>query len=93
LAGILPLSSERHAEYLHNEVPGIQIPDSVRRRISNAGPLAQAEGQRAALEVIESVAGIAQGIYLMLPFGRYDLAAALIETVRARLPSVVPSPR
>src|SRR5208283_4040397 len=30
LAGIMPLNSFKHAEYLHNEVPGITIADHVR---------------------------------------------------------------
>ena len=37
LVGILPLHSARHAEFLHNEVPGITIPDAVRRRLREAG--------------------------------------------------------
>ena len=33
LVGILPLQSFRHAEFLHNEVPGIQVPDWIRARM------------------------------------------------------------
>lgn len=91
LAGILPLAGERHAEFLHNEVPGIQIPEPLRRRVAAAAQ-PQAEGQRIALELIEAAADSAQGIYLMPAFGRYDLAAELIEGVRARLPSTVARP-
>ena len=43
LVGILPLQSFRHAEFLHNEVPGIQVPEWVRERMHEAGN----EGQRA----------------------------------------------
>lgn len=92
LAGILALASERHAEFLHNEVPGIQIPETLRQRIAGAAQ-AHAEGQRIALELIEAAAEFAQGIYLMPAFGRYDLAAELIESARARLPSTLPGPR
>src|SRR5947209_14348634 len=37
LLGCIPLHSSRHAEYLHNEVPGITIPDDVRARMRAAG--------------------------------------------------------
>ena len=30
LPGIMPLVSERNAEYLNNEVPGITVPDAIR---------------------------------------------------------------
>ncbi|MEX0787242.1 MAG: bifunctional homocysteine S-methyltransferase/methylenetetrahydrofolate reductase [Anaerolineales bacterium] len=92
LAGILPLASQRHADYLHNEVPGVQIPDPLRRRMSGRGPEEQAEGQRIAWELIEAVSQIARGIYLMPAFNRYDLAAALIEIVRERIPAVPARP-
>ncbi len=37
LVGILPLVSSRNAEFLHNEFPGISIPDDVRRKMREAG--------------------------------------------------------
>src|SRR3989442_12824427 len=37
LVGVLPLHSFRHAEFLHNEVPGITIPDHVRAQLREAG--------------------------------------------------------
>ena len=37
LLGVLPLVSTRHAEFLHNEVPGITIPDEAREAMRAAG--------------------------------------------------------
>ena len=37
LAGVLPLVTSRHAEFLHNEVPGISVPDDARDRMRKAG--------------------------------------------------------
>src|SRR5438876_9838199 len=37
IVGVLPLHSYRHAEFLHNEVPGITIPDPIRARLRDAG--------------------------------------------------------
>ncbi|MCZ7540638.1 MAG: bifunctional homocysteine S-methyltransferase/methylenetetrahydrofolate reductase [Anaerolineae bacterium] len=81
LAGILPLFGERHAAFLHNEVPGIEIPETIRRRIANAGDAAPAEGVRVAQELLLSVRQRAQGVYLMPAFGRYDLVAAVIDAL------------
>ena len=79
LAGILPLYGSRHAAFLHNEVPGMTIPDPVRARIERAGERAPGEGVRIAVELLKGLRGIVQGAYLMPPFGRYDLAAEVIE--------------
>src|SRR5438105_9419391 len=37
ILGCIPLHSSRHAEFLHNEVPGITIPEDVRTRMRAAG--------------------------------------------------------
>jgi homocysteine S-methyltransferase len=81
LAGVLPLLSPRHAAFLHNEVPGIEIPEGIRARLANAGESAPQEGIRIACELVEAVCPWASGIYLMPAFNRYDLAADLIEAV------------
>jgi len=87
LVGVLPLHGDRHAAFLDNEVPGIRIPDDVRRRIAEAGADAPQVGVHLAQELVESLAGLAQGIYLMPAFHHYDLAAEVIEHVRARVPA------
>ncbi|MGH2582903.1 MAG: methylenetetrahydrofolate reductase, partial [Anaerolineales bacterium] len=82
LVGILPLFGSRHSNFLHNEVPGIEIPDEIRLRIERAGDKAPAEGVRIAVELIEQIRPWAQGIYLMPAFNRYDLAAEIIEAIK-----------
>jgi len=79
LAGVLPLYSVRHASFLHNEVPGVSIPEEFRTRLENAGDGAAQEGIEIALELIEKMKSWAQGIYLMPQFNRYDLAAEIVE--------------
>lgn len=88
LAGVLPLFNERHAAFLHNEVPGIFIPESIRQRISAAGDEGQREGVRIAVELLSNLQGLIQGAYLMPPFGRYDMAADIIDAMRAATPSL-----
>lgn len=82
LAGILPLASSRHAEFLHNEVPGITLPDTIRERMRRAGDDGRAEGLKIAAELWEQVAEWAQGVYLMPPFGRYETVPELLSVVR-----------
>ncbi|MEP6972780.1 MAG: bifunctional homocysteine S-methyltransferase/methylenetetrahydrofolate reductase [Actinomycetota bacterium] len=83
LAGTLPLHTARHAEFLHNEVPGVVIPETVRERLRAAGDDAWREGLAMATELIAMlrVEGVA-GIYVMPQFGRFDLAAEVVESVR-----------
>ncbi len=83
LAGVLPLVTARHAEFLHNEVPGIEIPGDVRDRLRAAGESATRAGVAMAQDLIGELhaAGVA-GIYLMPQFGRFDLAAEVVESAR-----------
>lgn len=87
LVGILPLYSQRHAAFLHNEVPGIDIPDTIQQRIIGAGDDAKHEGVRIAQEILLQIKPLAQGTYLMPAFGRYDLAASVIDVLE-RTPAV-----
>jgi homocysteine S-methyltransferase len=81
LVGILPIYGSKHANFLHNEVPGITIPEELRKRIEAAGDNGPQEGVKIAVEIIEQVRPWAQGIYLMPQFSRYDLSAEIIEAV------------
>jgi homocysteine S-methyltransferase len=75
LLGILPLQSYRHAEFLHNEVPGITIPAAFRERLAKAGARAQAEGVAQARELFQAGKAMKDtfaGVYLMPSFGRYE---------------------
>lgn len=84
LMGIMPLVSARNAEFLHNEVPGITLPECVRERMRGKnGDEGVAEGMAIAEELV--VAGKEAGLggyYLIPPFGKVDLAVALIGKIR-----------
>jgi 5,10-methylenetetrahydrofolate reductase len=79
LAGILPLVSVRHANFLNHEVPGIAIPEEVIRRLEKAGEQAAAAGVEVAVELIEKIKPWAAGAYIMPQFSRYDLVAEIVE--------------
>lgn len=81
LVGLLPLASHRNAEFLHNEVPGMQIPDAIRERMRRAGsgPLARKEGVAIAREMLEAVRHQVAGAYIMPPLERYELALEVVD--------------
>lgn len=83
LVGLLPLASYKNAEFLHNEVPGMSIPEPVRERMRKAGtgPEARAEGVAIAREMLERVKDRVAGAYIMPPFGRYELALDVIRGI------------
>ena len=81
LVGLLPLASYRNAEFLHNEVPGMQIPEAIRERMRKAGTGAQArkEGVAIAREMLAAVRHRVAGAYIMPPFERHELALEVID--------------
>ncbi len=85
LMGVMPLYSARHATYLNNEVPGIVIPDTIMQRIEAAGEDAPQEGVRIARELVTEMQSlnVIQGAYIIPAFGHYDLAADIIDVIRA----------
>jgi 5,10-methylenetetrahydrofolate reductase len=85
MAGIMPLVSERNAEYLHNEVPGITIPEVIRDRMRGLEKEAgKREGLAIAKEFIDATFAAAGGYYLMPPFGNVELALELIRHIHTR---------
>jgi methionine synthase / methylenetetrahydrofolate reductase (NADH) len=84
LLGVLPLQSTRHAEFLHNEVPGITIPDSARDAMRAAGERGAEVGLEMSLAMLEQVESLVAGTYIMPSFGRYEQCAELVRRIRAR---------
>jgi homocysteine S-methyltransferase len=82
IVGVLPLVSHRHAEFLHNELPGLSIPAWVRQRLRDAADPRQ-EGVRLAAELVEALRSRIGGVYLIPSFGRYDGVIELARLARA----------
>jgi homocysteine S-methyltransferase len=81
LVGILPLYSHKNAEFLHNEVPGMSIPEDIRERMKKAGSgdAARDVGVKIAQEALLAAKELAQGTYIMPPFNKVELAVRAIE--------------
>ena len=90
LLGVLPLVSTRHAEFLHNEVPGITIPDEARAAMRAAGERGSEVGIEMADRLLSAMEGEVAGTYIMPSFGRYEQCAELVRRIRARHPVAVP---
>jgi homocysteine S-methyltransferase len=85
LFGVLPLHTARHAEFLHNEVPGITIPGDVREAMHAAGERGAEVGLEQSLELLAQMRAHVDGTYIMPSFGRYEQSAELVRRVRAEL--------
>jgi methionine synthase / methylenetetrahydrofolate reductase(NADPH) len=82
LVGILPLVSVRHANFLHNEVPGIFIPEEIQKRVESAGEDGVKAGVDVAIELIDQLKAWAGGVYIMPQFNKFDMVAEIIEAIR-----------
>jgi homocysteine S-methyltransferase len=78
LVGVWPLTSYGLAFRLHNEVPGITIPDAVQERLESAGADARAVGFELARELTAEARARAAGIYVIPPFKEPDAALELL---------------
>jgi homocysteine S-methyltransferase len=82
--GVWPLLNGRQAEFLHNEVPGIVIPDHVRAQMAGKeGIEGRIQGIELAKDVCRATLDLFPGVYLITPFLIYDTTVELAHFVRA----------
>jgi homocysteine S-methyltransferase len=79
LVGIFYVRSYQLAVRLHNEVPGIVVPEAVQRRLEQAGPNAGAEGLALARELYAESREKAAGVYVIPPFKQPEAALDLLD--------------
>jgi methionine synthase / methylenetetrahydrofolate reductase(NADPH) len=85
--GIMPLINYKNAEFLHNEVPGIKISETIRDRMAKFkdDPIqASLEGLEIAKSLIDAALDLFNGIYLITPFLRYELTVELAEYAQSQ---------
>lgn len=82
--GIFPLISSRNAEFLHNEVPGISVPDDLRARLASYDQVS--DQRKAALEytarLIGDIESFIHGLYLISPLNKWDIVLGFVRQVR-----------
>jgi homocysteine S-methyltransferase len=79
LIEIFPATSHRLAARLHNEVPGIFVPEAFQEQLRDAGAEAAALGFERARELIAGARERAAGVCLMAPFRRPLRVLELLE--------------
>ncbi|MGH7568292.1 MAG: bifunctional homocysteine S-methyltransferase/methylenetetrahydrofolate reductase [Gemmatimonadales bacterium] len=83
IAGIWPLISQRNAEFLANEVPGLSVPEAVLQRMRRAqeqgDDAARAEGVAIAREMLDAVRGAVQGVQVTAPLGQVEVALEVLK--------------
>ncbi len=81
VAGVWPLVSLRNAEFLANEVPGVEVPDSILERMSHAKTKEDGRklGVEIAREICEAIADRVAGYQVSAPFGIIDLALQVLK--------------
>ena len=85
--GIMPLTSARNADFIHNEVPGIKLSDSIRNRMSETAnnlERAQLEGIAIAKSLIDTAFDLFNGIYLITPFLKYEVTVELTNYLQEK---------
>lgn len=80
LVGMLPLRSADHASYLHNEVPGLHVPEDVRRRIREARA-PRDEGLAMARELLAALPQVAGGAHIVPPYRKREEAVAALAAL------------
>jgi homocysteine S-methyltransferase len=68
IVGICPIWSYRFALRLHNELPGIVVPEKLQERLRDAGSDAPAIGMEYAKELYEAAKERCAGVYLVAPY-------------------------
>ncbi len=81
VAGVWPLVSFRNAEFLANEVPGVEVPDAIRERMSHAKTKEDGRklGIEIAREIRDRIADRVAGYQVSAPFGIVELALQVLE--------------
>jgi homocysteine S-methyltransferase len=82
LVGIMPLQSSKHAEFIHNELAGVFVPNDVRERMRMAGENGIAEGIAQSRDLLEAVRPMCSGVYLIPSFGRFEVVGELVTLAK-----------
>nr|WP_275576969.1 bifunctional homocysteine S-methyltransferase/methylenetetrahydrofolate reductase [Thalassobacillus pellis] len=85
--GVMPLTSSRNAEFLHNEVPGIELSPEIRQRMEHYNgdkQRSREEGIAIAKALIDVAFDLFNGIYLITPFLQYEMTVELTNYIKEK---------
>lgn len=84
ILGIIPLRSLRHAEFLHYEVPGMVVPEWVRKEMSEhiqSTDKMIEKGMNIAIDFLREAKSSVSGIYVMPPAKKYSVAIDILQSI------------
>src|SRR6266542_3462876 len=85
VAGIWPLVSFRNAEFLHNEVPGVQVTPDIMERMRAASAISKEAGRDEGLKIgresLLEVRDLIQGVQVSAPFGNVKYALEVFHVL------------
>jgi methionine synthase / methylenetetrahydrofolate reductase(NADPH) len=81
LVGVWPIRSLELAVRVHNETPGIVVPEHVQERYRRAGAAAADVGSELVRELVAGVRERAAGVYVVAPFRRPLGVLDLLESL------------
>lgn len=83
--GIFPIISARNAEFLHNEVPGISVPQAFRKKLTAYEKVA--DQRKAALDythqLVADIGPFVDGLYLISPLNKWEIALEFVKQARS----------
>ena len=81
IAGVWPLTSFRNAQFMHDEVPGVVVPDRVMERMaaSSDRDVQRREGIAIARETVSLIRSRAAGVQISAPFGNVAFALDVLR--------------
>jgi homocysteine S-methyltransferase len=81
MVGIIPLRSYKHADFLHNEIPGMKIPEWIREKLRTQREDAGKVGVQLAMEFLKEAKSAVAGAYFMPPFKKYHIVDELLSVL------------
>ena len=81
MVGIIPLRSFKHADFLHNEIPGMVIPEKIREELRTGGSNAGKIGVQRSKEFLQDAKSMVAGAYFMPPFQKYHIIEELLSVL------------
>lgn len=86
LGGIMPLVSYKNARFLNNEIAGIEIPEAICSQFTKnmSREEAQEIGISIATDMARKIKEVADGLYMMTPFNRFEMVSKIIQNVKRR---------
>jgi len=81
MLGLLPLRSYKHAEFLHNEIPGMTIPDAIRKKMHSAAERGADVGIEIAISFLDEAKSMVAGAYLLPAFKKYEIVPKILDGI------------